>query len=224
MQPNSGYNRYMSFPVTFGFAQIGLLALLALAVALLVSAALAARRRGGLKTILGRGAPGLALLLVATLLLWIATLLQTYLGLTGEITAAHVTAKPVAGQSDQLDIELTLFDDDGAVDTRTTHRVEGNLWALQANIVELHPWVNALGFHSGYKITRLYGQRLDGKATHQDHIMLNGSDRDFFEDMNTGTWYTSPFVKSAYGNAVIATPGEYDVLISHDAIKVRATN
>ncbi|MGV9435541.1 hypothetical protein ACWDPG_33880, partial [Nocardia sp. NPDC003648] len=97
----------MSFPVTFGFAQIGLLALLALAVALLVSAVLAARRRGGLTSVLGRGAPGLALLLVATLLLWIATLLQTYLGLSGEITAAHVVAKPVAGQSDQLDLELT---------------------------------------------------------------------------------------------------------------------
>lgn len=214
----------MSFPVTFGLAQVVLLALIALALALLVSAVLAARHRRGPKAVLGRGAPALALLLVATLLLWIATLLQTYLGLTGEITAAHVVAKPVAGQSDQLDLELTLFDDEGAVDTRTTHRVEGNLWVLQANIVELHPWVNALGFHSGYKITRLYGQRLDGKHTTQDHIMLNGSDRDFFEDMNEGTWYTSPFVKSAYGNAVIATPGEYDVLISHDAIKVRATS
>ncbi|MGW6421085.1 hypothetical protein ACWF82_00265 [Nocardia sp. NPDC055053] len=214
----------MSFPVTFGLAQVVLLALIALALALLISAALAARHRRGPKAVLGRGAPALALLLVATLLLWIATLLQTYLGLTGEITAAHVIAKPVAGQSDQLDLELTIFGDEGEVDTRTTHRVEGNLWVLQANIVELHPWVNALGFHSGYKITRLYGQRLDGKHTTQDHIMLNGSDRDFFEDMNEGTWYTSPFVKSAYGNAVIAPPGEYDVLVSHDAIKVRATN
>ncbi|MFD4431865.1 hypothetical protein [Nocardia sp. NPDC058497] len=214
----------MSFPVTFGLAQVVLLALIALALALLVSAALAARHRRGPKAVLTRGAPALALLLVATLLLWIATLLQTYLGLTGEITAAHVIAKPVAGQSDQLDLELTVFDDEGAVDTRTTHIVEGNLWVLQANIVELHPWVNALGFHSGYKLTRLYGQRLDGKHTTQDHIMLNGTDQDFFEDMNEGTWYTSPFIKSAYGNAVIATPGEYDVLISHDAIKVRATS
>ncbi|MFC4126476.1 hypothetical protein [Nocardia rhizosphaerae] len=213
----------MSFPVTFGLAQIGLLALLALAIALLVWAALAFRRRRGATAVLGRAVPGLALLLVATLLLWIATLLQTYLGLTGEITAAHVVAKPVADQSDQLEVELTLYDDEGAVDTRTTQRIEGNLWVLQANIVELHPWVNALGFHSGYKITRLYGQRLDGKATRQDHIFLNGGDRDFFEDMNEKSWYTSPFVRSAYGNAVIATPGEYDVIISRDAIKVRAT-
>ncbi|MDO3645968.1 hypothetical protein [Nocardia mangyaensis] len=212
----------MSFPVTFGFAQVGLLAMIVLALGLIGWAALATTRRRGPKAVLGRGVPGLALLLVAVLLLWIATLLQTYLGLSGEIKAAHVIAKPVAGQQHQLDLELTLYDEGS--ERRSTHRVEGDLWALQANIVELHPWVNAMGFHSGYKITRLFGQRIDGKATTQDHVLLNGGDRDFFEDMNDGAWFTSPFVKSAYGNAVIATPGEYDVYISHDAIKVRQTN
>jgi hypothetical protein len=161
---------------------------------------------------------------VAVLLLWIATLLQTYLGLTGEIKAAHVVAKPVAGQEHQLDLVLTQFDEDGTPGQPTTHRIEGDLWALQSNIVELEPWVNALGFHSGYKISRLFGQRLDGKSPAQDHTFLNGGDRDFFEDMNENRWYTNPFVRSAYGNAVIATPGEYDVFISRDAIKVRQTN
>ncbi|WP_446221457.1 hypothetical protein ACTWPB_15955 [Nocardia sp. IBHARD005] len=213
----------MSFPVSFGFAQVGLLALIALAVVLLVMAALAATRRRGPKAVLGRAIPGAALLLVAVLLLWIATLLQTYLGLTGEIKAAHVIAKPVAGQEHQLDLVLTQFDEDGNASQPTTHRIEGDLFALQSNIVELEPWVNALGFHSGYKISRLFGQRLDGKSPTQDHIFLNGGDRDFFEDMNENRWYTSPFIRSAYGNAVIATPGEYDVFISRDAIKVRQT-
>ncbi|MGY4100848.1 hypothetical protein ACW2Q0_15025 [Nocardia sp. R16R-3T] len=93
---------------------------------------------------------------------------------------------------------------------------------LQADIVELEPWVNALGFHSGYKVTRLYGQRLDGVATTQNQIFVNGDDQDFFNDMRNHTWWTDPFVRSAYGNAVIATPGTYDVFISRDAIKTRA--
>ncbi|MFE5477780.1 MULTISPECIES: hypothetical protein [unclassified Nocardia] len=214
----------MSFPVSFGFAQVGLLALIALAIALLVMAALAATRRRGPKAVLGRAVPGTALLLVAVLLLWIATLLQTYLGLTGEIKAAHVVAKPVAGQEHQLDLVLTQFDEDGNAGQPTTHRIEGDMFALQSNIVELEPWVNALGFHSGYKLSRLYGQRLDGKSPAQDQTFLNGGDRDFFEDMNKNRWYTSPFIRSAYGNATIATPGEYDVYISRDAIKVRQTN
>ncbi|MFC9470577.1 hypothetical protein ACFTS5_00165 [Nocardia sp. NPDC056952] len=214
----------MSFPVSFGFAQVGLLALIALAAALLVMAALAATRRRGPKAVLGRAVPGAALLLVAVLLLWIATLLQTYLGLTGEIKAAHVVAKPVAGHEHQLDLVLTQFDEDGNASEPTTHRIEGDMFALQSNIVELEPWVNALGFHSGYKLSRLYGQRLDGKSPTQDQTFLNGGDRDFFEDMNKNRWYTSPFIRSAYGNATIATPGEYDVYISRDAIKVRQTN
>jgi hypothetical protein len=39
--------------------------------------------------------------------------------------------------------------------------------------------------------------------------------------MQNHTWYTHPFIRSAYGNAVIAAPGTYDVYISQDAIKTR---
>ncbi|MFR9753178.1 hypothetical protein ACL02S_19370 [Nocardia sp. 004] len=210
----------MDFPVDFGLVQLGLILLLVLGVALLLSGLLAVRRVG-LRVLLGRGAGGLVLLLVAAVLLWMVTLLQTYLGLTGEIKAAHVVAEPVAGQDHQLDVELTLYDGDGRAGQRVSYRVEGDMWVLQAGIVELQPWVNALGFHSGYRISRLYGQRLDGVATKQNHIFLGG-DRDFFADMREGRWWTQPFVRSAYGNAVIAVPGEYDVYISRDAIKTRA--
>ncbi|GGK43302.1 hypothetical protein GCM10011591_13710 [Nocardia camponoti] len=204
--------------MTFGVAQIFLLALIIGSIALL-GWAVVALRRGDVRMVFARGIPGVVIAFVAVVLLWIATLLQTYLGLTGEIKAAHVVAKPVAGQQHLLDLGLTLFTDDGPV--RSVHRVEGDIWALQANIVELEPWVNALGFHSGYKVSRLFGQRLDGKAVAQDHIFLNGSDADFFQSMNERRWYTAPFVRSAYGNAVVASPGTYDVFVSRDAIKVR---
>ncbi|WP_040792464.1 hypothetical protein [Nocardia paucivorans] len=208
----------MSFPVDFGLLQIGLILVIAGAVALIVWAVIGIRR-AGMRALLTRGAGGLVLLVVAAVLLWIATLLQAYLGLSGEVKAAHVIVTPVDDREHLLRVELTLYEDGEA--KRSEYEVEGDLWVLQAQIVELHPWVNALGFHSGYQVSRLYGQRLDGIATGQNHIFLNGGDRDFFADMNEGRWYTEPFVRSAYGNAVIATPGEYDVYISHDAIKTR---
>lgn len=210
----------MSFPVDFGLLQIGLILVIAVAVALIVWAVIGIRRVG-MRALLTRGAGGLILLAGAAVLLWIATLLQTYLGLSGEVKAAHVIVTPVDDREHLMRVELTLYEGDGA--QRSVHEVEGDLWVLQAQIVELQPWVNALGFHSGYQVSRLYGQRLDGIATEQNHIFLNGGDRDFFADMNEGRWYTEPFVRSAYGNAVIATPGEYDVYISHDAIKTRPT-
>ncbi|WP_069165828.1 hypothetical protein [Nocardia altamirensis] len=211
----------MNFPVNFGFIQVGLILLILVGVALLISG-LVLMRRVGLRALIARGGSGLVVLLVAVVLLWIATLMQTYLGLTGEIKAAHVVAKPVPGQQHLLDIDLTLYGDDQHDEQRLTYQVEGDMWVLQAGLVELEPWVNALGFHSGYKISRLYGQRLDGVATKQNQIFLNDGDEDFFNDMREGRWWTEPFVRSAYGNAVIAVPGEYDVFISRDAIKTRA--
>lgn len=213
----------MDFPVDFGIVQIGLMLIILVAVALLISA-LVMVRKVGLRVLIGRGAGGLALLIVAVLLLWVVTLMQTFLGLSGEIKAAHVVVNQVAGQDHRLEVDLTLYGDDHHPDKREKYQVEGDLWVLQANIVELEPWVNALGFHSGYRVTRLYGQRLDGVATGQNQIFVNGDDQDFFNDMRNHTWWTDPFVRSAYGNAVIATPGSYDVFISRDAIKTRASD
>ncbi|MFI7001989.1 hypothetical protein [Nocardia sp. NPDC050175] len=211
----------MNFPVNFGPAQIGLILIILVGFALLISGLVRARRVGP-RALIARGGSGLVLVLVAVLLLWLATLLQTYLGLTGEIKAAHVVAKPVAGQEHLLDVDLTLYGDDHHDDQHLKYQVEGDMWVLQAGIVELEPWVNALGFHSGYKISRLYGQRLDGVSPTQHQIFLNDGDQDFFNDMTKGRWWTEPFVRSAYGNAVIAVPGEYDVFVSRDAIKTRA--
>ena len=154
-------------------------------------------------------------------MLWFATLVQTYLGLTGEIKAAHVVATPVSNAPHSLSVDLTLYDDKGNTQTRQTYQVEGDMWALQADIVELNHWVNVLGVHSGYKVTRLFGERLDGVSPTQHQILLNGGDGSFFADMRDGKWWTKPFIRSAYGNAVISAPGEFDVYVSQDAIKAR---
>ncbi|APA94388.1 hypothetical protein [Nocardia seriolae] len=210
----------MVFPVSFGWIQILLLVLAIGAIGLLITAVLKARKVGW-RVLAGRGAGAIGVVLVAVVILWITTLLQTFLGLTGEVKAAHIEAKPIAGQEHMMNVDLTLYGDKDHGDQHKSYQVEGDMWVLQANIVELDAWVNALGFNSGYKVTRLYGQRLDGIATKQNQIFLNGSDADFFQDMKNRTWYTKPFVRSAYGNAVIATAGNYDVFISRDAIKTR---
>ncbi|VBA48765.1 hypothetical protein [Mycobacterium pseudokansasii] len=172
----------------------------------------------------GRAAGGVVLLVVSILLLWFATLVQTYVGLTGEVKAAHVVATAVGNEAHRLNVDLTLYDDAGKASAHQTYDVEGDMWALQAGIVELQHWVNILGMHSGYKVTRLFGQRLDGVSPTQHQIMLNGGDGDFFDNMRGGKWWTKPFVRAAYGNAVIAAPGAFDVYISQDAIKARASD
>lgn len=236
----------MSFPVQVGLPQIILLVLALFGLGLFAScfvglgpppdvpapegpvtvrtrAALALRRlRVRPRLRLRRGAGGFVLLILSVSLLWFTFLVQTYLGLTGEIRAARVTATPVENAPHTLSVELTLYDDDGGTESRHTYQVEGDRWVLQANIVELKRWVNVLGVHSGYKVTRLFGQYDDGTSPDQRQIFLNGGDDDFFKSMRDQRWFVAPFVRSAYGNAVIAAPGEYDVYVSQDAIKARA--
>lgn len=227
----------MTYPHQFGVPQIVLAGVAVAAVVMLVSSVVGRRqtvkssdgsaesaRRGlRLRVRPGRAVTGVVVLVVSILMLWFATLVQTYLGLTGEVKAAHVLATPVSDATHRLNVDLTLYDDDGNAYAHQTYQVEGDLWVLQANIVELHHWVNILGVHSGYQVTRLFGERLDGVSPAQRHILLNGGDASFFADMRGGTWWTKPFVRSAYGNAVISAPGEFDVYISQDAIKARTS-
>ncbi|WP_019932409.1 hypothetical protein [Nocardia sp. BMG111209] len=210
----------MVYPVAFGWIQTLLIAMVVLALALFVLGFVRMRKvgRGALAR---HGSGGIVLILLAGVVLWGTTLLQTYLGLTGEVKAAHVVATPVAGTPHSLDVDLTLFGDRGHAEQHQKYRIEGDMWVLQADIVELQHWVNTMGFHSGYQVTRLFGERLDGVAVKQNQTFVGGSDENFFNDMQQHSWYTKPFVRSAYGNAVIATTGSWDVYISQDAIKTR---
>ena len=227
----------MAYPQQFGLPQILLAVLAVCALLLLLSSVLRLRRvkrfddygaraprkrRLRLKPV--RAISGLTLLVVALLMFWFITLVQTYLGLTGEVKAAHVVATPTSNTEHSLNVDLTLYDEKGNTQSRQTYQVEGDMWALQADIVELNHWVNVLGVHSGYKVTRLFGERVDGVSPTQHQIMLNGGDGSFFTDIRNHKWWSKPFVRSAYGNAVISAPGEFDVYVSQDAIKARPTN
>ncbi|MGY4100847.1 hypothetical protein ACW2Q0_15020 [Nocardia sp. R16R-3T] len=111
----------MSFPVDFGIVQIGLMLIIVVAVALLISA-LVRVRQVGLRVLIGHGAGGFALLIVAVLLLWVVTLMQTFLGLSGEIKAAHVVVNQVKGQDHRLEVDLTLYGDDHHPDQHEKYR------------------------------------------------------------------------------------------------------
>jgi len=228
----------MTYPVQFGLPQIVISVVGVLALLMLVTAVVelrvverveddlgnvTRRRRVRMRPRLraGRGTSGVVLLVISIFLIFITALIQTYLGLTGEVRAAHVKVTQFSNMPHSLSVDLTLYDDKGHVQSDQTYQVEGDMWVLQADIVELDHWVNVLGFHSGYKVTRLFGERQDGVSPAQHQTMLNGGDGSFFDDMRSGAWWTKPFVRSAYGNAVIATPGDYDVYISQDAIKTR---
>jgi hypothetical protein len=173
-----------------------------------------------------RGISGILLLLLAGSLLWVMFIVQTYLGLTGEIKVAHVRATVIKNVPHLMSVELILYDSNGHAASDNTYVVQGDEWMLQGDIVKFPTWLNVIGLHSGYKLTRLEGRfddpDLERNSKHTV-VVLNGGDDNFFKTMNTQKSWFSWFVDASYGNAVFDPAGGFDVFATQDALIARPT-
>lgn len=229
----------MNFPVQIGWQQVILGLLVIVGVGLLISSILSLvvqikeveiledeegrrykRWRRHRKPRVTHGVSGLVLVLLSVALLAITLLAQEYLGLTGEMKVGHVHATTIANMDHMIDVELTLYDEHGKTSFHDSYLLQGDQWILYVNFMELQPWVNILGVHSGYKITGLDGKYTDLKQhPTKPGVVLNGGEGDFFDASAQHQFWTSPFVKSTYGTATYQGPGDWDILVSQDTIK-----
>jgi hypothetical protein len=233
----------LNFPVQIGFPQVVLLLIALVGLWLFITAAVGlirrydeyelkeqelrtglrpARRWGFGRLRLRRGIGGILLLAIAVSLLWLTFLVQTYLGLTGDIRVARIHATSFANQPHMMSVELILYDQNGHPTSDNTYIVQGDEWMLQGDIVKFPTWLNVLGLHSGFKLTRLEGRydnvNMERNSPHTV-IELNGGDDNFFKTVQEQAW-TSPFVDSAYGSSAFLSPDNktYDIFVSQDAL------
>jgi hypothetical protein len=173
-----------------------------------------------------RGFSGLVLLAVAVSLLWLTFLVQSYLGLTGEIKVAHIRATSIANAAHQMSVEVMLYDGNGHVTSDNTYLLQGDEWMVQGDIIKFPAWLNVVGLHAGYKLTRLEGRYDDitlENTAHHTAVPLNGGDDNFFQTTYLHKQWFAPFVDAAYGNAVFQAPGSFDVFATQDALIARPT-
>ena len=171
-----------------------------------------------------RGLSGILLLAVAISLLWVTFLAQSYLGLTAEIKVAHLRATPITNVAHQMSVEVTLYDGNGHVTSDNTYLIQGDEWMVQGDIIKFPAWLNVIGLHAGYKLTRLEGRYDDinlENSAHHTAIPLNGGDDNFFQTTYTHRQWFAPFVDAEYGNAVFQAPGSFDVFATQDALIAR---
>ena len=161
----------MNIPITFGWPQFLLLIIALIGLGLLISSSISLfrprfvtyedengqihrrRRRPHFK--IGRAIGGVFVLLIAISLIWLTLLLESYIGLTSEIKVAQVHASTIANAPHEMNVELTLFDSNGNVSYHDSYLVNGDEWMLRGDIIKFPGWLNVLGLHSGYKLTRL---------------------------------------------------------------------
>ncbi|MEO7021837.1 MAG: hypothetical protein ABI234_16920 [Ktedonobacteraceae bacterium] len=243
----------MNFPIQFGLPQIILLLLALGGFALFVHAAHSLLRgekhygrlnaeekeiyykSGHLprhkRLRLRRGMSGVLMIILAISLLWLTFLVQAYLGLTSDIVVARVKATSIANSptgQPMMSIDLTLYDQNGHTASEQTYLVLGNEWMLQDDTIKIASWLNVVGLHSGYKVTRLEGRyddpKLERNATHTV-VELNGGDDGFFQHMHDWHGWISPFIDAQYGTAVFSSAdGTYDVYVSQTGLYDRKVN
>jgi hypothetical protein len=235
----------MHIPFQFGFPQILLIIIGIVGLWLFITAALSlirghelherkeeeakagygfVRRRFQRRLRWGRGLGGILMIAIAVSLLWLTFLVQSYLGLTGEIKVAQIRAATFANAPHQMTVELILYDENGNVASDNHYLMQGDEWMVQGDIVKFPTWANILGLHTGYKLTRFEG-RYDSIAMERSAphfaMELNGGDDGFFQAVNTHpTWY-GWLAEASYGNAVFQGAGNYNVFATQDALIAR---
>lgn len=175
-----------------------------------------------------RGLGGIILVIVAVSLLWLTFLVQSYLGYTSDIKVAEVQAHMFQNEPHQMAVELILYDQNGHETSNQFYSVMGDEWMLQADFIKFPTWMNILGFHAGYKLTRLEGiyqnSVLESNSKHTV-IELNGGEDNFFTTMQSQQRWFSPFVDAYYGNAVFEPGnGVFDVYASQTGLYAKQVN
>jgi hypothetical protein len=186
-------------PVWLVVVLLAVLSLVALA-----SAVASFRRRAA--------ANGVATLLLGVLLLALsgstglaAWSLARFEALARETTAAVVTVTPSGPQRFEAVVELA----DGA--TRTFALAGDQLW-VDAQIVKWHPWANAIGLHTAYRLERIGGRyrSLDDERTAPRTVeALHDEDvpSDLFDWAGRRDWLR-PLVDASYGSATYLAADE----------------
>jgi hypothetical protein len=177
------------------------------------------------------GLGGVLLLFLSISLLWLTFLVQSYLGLTGNIPVAHVVATALSGQQHQMIVTLTLYDangkpvkvtdSNGHSTTSLSYLIYGDEWTLEADFIKVAPWLNVAGVHSGYKVTRLEGRYDDinlEKNGPRSVYAINGGDDGFFQHMRSWQGWVTPFIDAEYGSATFTGLGSFNVYASQTGL------
>jgi hypothetical protein len=205
-----------TIPVTFDRLTVLAALLTILAVVLFISGIVRILRERRIRIF--RIGGGLLLLLLGLAVFAVAGWAQTYQALTSRVLVATVRATPLSGQSQTMTVVYTPVIN-GTAGQAQTFTIKGDEWLLGGDIIKWSDWVNLLGVHTGYRITRLMGYYQDAndyrtkKVSAYDLASAHDTVSTFLHDHPK----LMPFVQATYGNDVRMPPNPritYQVYLS----------
>ncbi len=154
------------------------------------------------------------------ILLWTSVFgMVLFMGFFFRAYQAFTYEKPVARVVTQAGepggrnmLTLTQFGPAGA-ETIRQYPIKGDQWMLEGDILKWPNWLNFLGKHTRFRLTRLRGRYIQAK----DELSKEATVYPLVRDEDHPLWrylykfgHKTPFVSTVYGNSVFQTAGEND--------------
>ncbi|MBN2245416.1 MAG: hypothetical protein JW755_06195 [Candidatus Aminicenantes bacterium] len=135
---------------------------------------------------------------------------QAYHAFTLEVPVAKVTIIPQA-YSKSTRIELVQYKEKEAEELKQEFELTGEQWMLEGDILKWKDWVNFMGWHTRYRLTRLRSRyiRTEDEKTRPSSIYQLAAKEDHpFWGYLYKHGHKLPFVSTVYGNAVFQSTKE----------------
>ena len=134
-----------------------------------------------------------------SVLLFVGLFVRAYYAFNEEQPVAEVAVQgQQRGRAPLIQVSYT--------DARTTRYLflRGDQWMLEGDILKWDPWLNFLGFHTRYRLTRLRGRYLSTEDERRQpqtiHSLVDSEDDPLWRQLyRLGA--KMPFVSTVYGNA-----------------------
>ncbi|MDZ7265502.1 MAG: hypothetical protein ONB16_13025 [candidate division KSB1 bacterium] len=141
------------------------------------------------------------LIFIGFLVIMYGIYLRSYIAFTRKELVAEVTCEPIGGAEYHMQMVLTRKQGPKA-NMPETFLITGDQWYIRGDILKWENWLNLLGLHTFYKLTRVGGffnnPREEYRASHYSLVPD--------EDNSTWRWlyengYKLPFIVDVYGNS-----------------------
>ena len=121
-----------------------------------------------------------------------------------------VYCAPAEDPKDEMTLWLVTFEPP-TVGYLSYHRLRGQQWAIEGHILKWNDWLNFIGLHTMYKLTRVRGRYL--RAEDESRTPATASSLVEQEEDPRWRWLYEygaqlPFVTAVYGNTVFTSPSE----------------
>ncbi|MBI2486736.1 MAG: hypothetical protein HYW01_07235 [Deltaproteobacteria bacterium] len=145
--------------------------------------------------------------------------IQSYQSVTKKELVAIVRCTPLDSKIGDMRIELK-FVKNGEIEKAQELIIKGDQWSIEGDILKWEDWLNLIGLHTMYKLTRVRGRYVDTL----DEIQHAPTVYSLVENEEDPEWrwlykygHKLPFVIAVYGNTVFTYPsGErtYEIYVT----------